>query len=127
VDKRKRREGDNMLGDRLQDNISARAETRGFSEQQAGSQDAGRLSNATMPPVGTYPAGLLPPLKDACARFLGPVTCKICNKRISHAETGTCALARTGACVQTEVSGRAYPLARTRGKPEQCADLTARS
>jgi hypothetical protein len=34
VDKRKRGEGDNMLGDRLQDNISARAETRGFSEQQ---------------------------------------------------------------------------------------------
>jgi len=54
VDKRKRGEGDNMLGDRLQDNISARAETRGFSEQQAGSQDAGRLSNATMPPVGSY-------------------------------------------------------------------------
>ena len=60
MDKRKRGEGENMLGDRLQDNISARAETRGFSEQQAGSQDAGRLSNATMPPVGTYPAGLLP-------------------------------------------------------------------
>jgi hypothetical protein len=100
VDKRKRGEGENMLGDRLQDNISARAETRGFSEQQADSQDAGRLSNATMPPVGTYPAGLLPPLQDACERFLGPVTCKICNKRISHAETGTCALARTGACVQ---------------------------
>ena len=54
MDKRKRGEGENMLGDRLQDNISARAETRGFSEQQAGSQDAGRLSNATMPPVGTY-------------------------------------------------------------------------
>ncbi len=51
MDKRKRGEGDNMLGDRLQDNISVRAETRGFSEQQAGSQDAGRLSNATMPPV----------------------------------------------------------------------------
>jgi hypothetical protein len=34
VDKLKRGEGDNMLGDRLQDNISARAETRGFSEQQ---------------------------------------------------------------------------------------------
>lgn len=127
MDKRKRGEGENMLGDRLQDNISARAETRGFSEQQAGSQDAGRLSNATMPPVGTYPAGLLPPLQDACARFLGPVTCKICNKRIPHAESGTCALARTGACVQTEVSGRARPIARTRGKPEQCADLTARS
>ena len=61
------------------------------------------------------------------ARRIGPVTCKICNKRISHAETGTCALARTGACVQTEVSGRARPIARTRGKPEQCADLTARS
>ena len=59
MDKRKRGEGENMLGERLQDNISARAETRGFSEQQAGSQDAGRLSNATMPPVGTYPAGLL--------------------------------------------------------------------
>ena len=38
MDKRKRGEGENMLGDRLQDNISARAETRGFSEQQAGSQ-----------------------------------------------------------------------------------------
>ena len=62
MDKRKRGEGENMLGDRLQDNISARAETRGFSEQQADSQDAGRLSNATMPPVGTYLAGLLPPL-----------------------------------------------------------------
>jgi hypothetical protein len=58
--------GENMLGDRLQDNISARAETRGFSEQQAGSQDARHLSNSTMHPVGTYPAGLLPPLQDAC-------------------------------------------------------------
>jgi hypothetical protein len=125
VDKRKCGEG--AARDRLQDNISARAETRGFSEQQAGSQDAGRLSNDTMPPVGTYPAGLLPPLQDAGARFLGQVTCKVCNKRISHAETGTCALARTGACVQTEVSGRTRPIARTRGKPEQCADLTARS
>ena len=38
MDKRKRGEGENMLGDRLQDNISARAETHGFSEQQAGSQ-----------------------------------------------------------------------------------------
>jgi hypothetical protein len=127
VDKQKPCESENMLGDRLQDNISARAATRGFSEQQAGSQDAGHLSNTTMPPVGTYPAGLLPPLQDVCARFLGPVTCKICNKRISHAETGTCALARTGACVQTEVSGQSPPIARTRGKPEQCADLTARS
>ncbi len=69
MDKRKRCEGENMLGDHLQDNISARAETRGFSEQQAGSQDTGRLSNATIPPVGTYPAGLLPPLQDACARL----------------------------------------------------------
>ena len=48
MDKRKRGEGDDMLGDSLQDNISASAETRGFSEQQAGSQDAGRLSNAAM-------------------------------------------------------------------------------
>jgi hypothetical protein len=58
ADKRKRGEGENLLGDRLQDNGSARAETRGLSEQQAGSEGAGRLSNATLPPVRTYPAGL---------------------------------------------------------------------
>jgi hypothetical protein len=107
VDKRKLGEGENMLGDRFQDNISARAETRGFSEQQAGSQDAGRLSNATMPPVGTYPAGLLPPLQDACARFLGPVTCKICNKRISHLKPGLARLpARVHASKQRFLAGR---------------------
>jgi hypothetical protein len=43
VEKRKRREGGNLLGDRLQDKGSARAETRGLSEQQAGIEDAGRM------------------------------------------------------------------------------------
>ena len=105
MDKRKRGEGDNMLGDRLQDNISARAETRGFSEQQAGSQDAGRLSNATMPPVGTYP-GLLPPLKDACA-FLGRLRAKYVTKGFLMLKPGLARLpARVHASKQRFLAGR---------------------
>ena len=69
MDKRKRGEGENMLGDSLQDNISVRAETRAFSEQQAGSQDAGRLSNATMPPVGSYVTKGFLMLKPGLARL----------------------------------------------------------
>jgi hypothetical protein len=53
----------------LQDNGSVRAETRGLSEQQAGSEGAGRLSKTTLPPVGTYPAGLFPLLQDAARAF----------------------------------------------------------
>jgi hypothetical protein len=57
-----------------QDKGSARAETRGLSEQQAGSEGAGRMSNEKLPSLGTCPAGHCTPLQDACARFLGPVT-----------------------------------------------------
>ena len=80
--------GNNLLGDRLQDKVSARVETRGLSEQQAGSEGSGRLSKTYIPPLGNCPAGLFQPLQGVCASFLGQVTWQVRTTSISDAETG---------------------------------------
>ena len=107
MDKRKRGEGENMLGDRLQDNISARAETRGFSEQQAGSQDAGRLSNATMPPVARILQVYFRPCRTRARAFLGRLRAKYVTKGFLMLKPGLARLpARVHASKQRFLAGR---------------------
>jgi hypothetical protein len=107
VDKRKRGEGDNMLGDRLQDNISARAETRGFSEQQ----QAVRTPGACQTPPCLQWARILQvyfrPCRTRVRAFLGRLRAKYVTKGFLMLKPGLARLpARVHASKQRFLAGR---------------------
>ncbi len=117
MDKRKRGEGENMLGDRLQDNISARAETRGFSEQQAGSQSAVRTPGACQTPPCLQWARILQvyfrPCRTRARAFLGRLRAKYVTKGFLMLKPGLARLpARVHASKQRFLAGRVQKLAR---------------
>ena len=69
-------EGGNPLYDRVEDKGSARAETRGISEQQAGSEGAVRMSNAYMPPWAPMLQVYFRPCRTLAGAFLGRLRVK---------------------------------------------------
>jgi len=96
----------NLLGDRLQDKGSARAKTRGLSEQQAEIEGAGCMSKRT----SLHWAPILQVYVRPCrARARSFLVRSVSTTSISDAETGPYVCAIAGACVLTAVLGLVCP------------------